>query len=325
MAHPVEKRRYRKIQTRMYADEKFLELSAPDPNGQSLWLYLLTGPHTTAVPGLFSAGEAQLAEALGWPLAGFRKAWNEIAQRGMARADWKARVVWLPNAIRYNAPDNVNQIKGWRDTIEEIRTCPLKAEAIAHVAVFLKRFRKPLVKPFLELFAKPLLEATDVGLANQEQEQEQDTPPNPPEGGQLGDQPPSPSEPPVDAIPPPVDPPDNDLRTTAQRVLEAALAEDRVAQDIGDLAARFMEGYPDVYARCRNGARIPMREARDFPVCCDLVTTWPDLDHLTDMLRLFLLRRDFAPRNQPGTPRQFAHMAPECDSLIRGERARRVS
>src|SRR5690348_7720814 len=108
----AEKRRYRKVICRMYGDEKFQELSRPQPNGQTLWTYLITGPHTTSVPGLFTAGEAHLAEALGWTLRGLRSAWSEIAWQGMARADWKARVVWLPNAIRYNAPENPNVVRG---------------------------------------------------------------------------------------------------------------------------------------------------------------------------------------------------------------------
>ena len=44
----------------MWGDKSFRELSAPQPCGQALWIYLLTGPHTTPLPGLFMAGEAGL-------------------------------------------------------------------------------------------------------------------------------------------------------------------------------------------------------------------------------------------------------------------------
>jgi hypothetical protein len=94
-----EQLRYRRVSTRMWGDEKFRRLSAPKPNGRSLWLLLVTGPQTSPVPGLFHAGQAALAEELGWPLPGFQKAWREIEQLEMAIADWTARVVWIPKAI----------------------------------------------------------------------------------------------------------------------------------------------------------------------------------------------------------------------------------
>lgn len=165
-----EKRRYRKVLCRMYGDEKFLALTRPQPNGQSLWTYLITGPHTTSVPGLFQAGEAQIAEALGWPLRGFRKAWAEIEHQHMGRADWKARVVWLPNAIRHNTPENPNVVKGWRHALDEVPACPMKSEA----QLFLRGFLKGLGPTFVEAFDELFRHTSRSGLANQEQEQEQE-------------------------------------------------------------------------------------------------------------------------------------------------------
>lgn len=166
----LEKRRFRKVLCRMYGDDKFLQLSKPQPNGQTLWTYLITGPHTTSVPGLFQAGEAQLAEALWWPLRGFRVAWKEIERLEMARADWKARVVWLPNAIRYNAPENPNVIRGWRHALDEIPSCPLKVEALFYLSGCVKGYGKP----FEEAFVKLLTHTPPDPFGNQEQEQEQE-------------------------------------------------------------------------------------------------------------------------------------------------------
>lgn len=180
----VEKRRYRRVLCRMHSDAKFQALSRPQPNGQSLWIYLITGPHTTSVPGLFMAGEAQLSEALQWPVSGFRKAWSEIERLAMGRADWKARVVWLPNAIRHNAPENPNVVKGWSASLDEIPECALKHEAMED----LRQFLRALGEGFLKPFPKPFHHTLYVGLANQEQEQEQDqenTPLPPARGGRL--------------------------------------------------------------------------------------------------------------------------------------------
>lgn len=179
----AEKRRYRKVLCRMHSDAKYMALSKPQPNGQSLWQYLITGPHTTSVPGLFMAGEAQLAEALQWPLSGFRRAWAEIeTEQNMGRADWRARVVWLPNAIRHNPPENPNVVKGWSAALDEIPECALKQEAMQELAWFLEGLGEAFLKPF----PKPFGGTRAVGLANQEQEQEQEPSPQPPaRGGRI--------------------------------------------------------------------------------------------------------------------------------------------
>lgn len=39
--------RYRKIEVQMWGDEKFRSLSEIPPCAQGLWLYLLTGTHTS--------------------------------------------------------------------------------------------------------------------------------------------------------------------------------------------------------------------------------------------------------------------------------------
>lgn len=59
---------YRKVSTQIYADARFAALSSPKPNGKTLWLYLLTGPHTTNIPGLFAVSRETLAGNLGLSL-----------------------------------------------------------------------------------------------------------------------------------------------------------------------------------------------------------------------------------------------------------------
>jgi hypothetical protein len=130
--------RYRKITTRIWGDERFRALSAPNPNAQSLWIYLLTGPHTNTIPGLFPAGKAALAEALKWSRSGFEGAFKEITEQGMAKADWEARVVWIPKAIRHNEPESPDVVRGWRTNLAEIPECDLKREAMRELGSHLK-------------------------------------------------------------------------------------------------------------------------------------------------------------------------------------------
>ena len=158
--------RYRKIDTRMWGDSKFRKLSSPGPSAKYLWIYLLTGPHTTNLPGLFRAGEMSLAEEIGWSLEGFREGFAELFANGLVNADWKARVVWIPNAVKYNPPDNPNVVKSWRDAWDEVPECSLKNEAYQGLQGFTKGLGEGFAKAFIEGCAK--------GMANQEQEQEQE-------------------------------------------------------------------------------------------------------------------------------------------------------
>ena len=157
--------RYRKITTRLWGDERFRDLSRAQPNGQTLWLYLLTGPHTTAIPGLFAAGEAGLTEALGWSLATFRKAWLEIERAGMARADWRARVVWIPKALLYNEPENPNVVKGWATQLRELPECDLTRAAATAIAGYLKPKGPSWLEAWTIPFAKPSSEESTKGSA----------------------------------------------------------------------------------------------------------------------------------------------------------------
>ncbi|WP_256731013.1 conserved phage C-terminal domain-containing protein [Ralstonia pickettii] len=162
--------RYRKIEVRMWGDEKFRALSPMQPSGQALWVFLLTGPHTGPIPGVFRAGRAALAEELDWALEAFDKAFSEVSEQGMARADWKAKVVWIPNAITCNKPESPNVIRSWASEWALIPECDLKREAFASLKSSIEAISEAYGKAFAEAFGKPSAKA----CRNQEQEQEQE-------------------------------------------------------------------------------------------------------------------------------------------------------
>lgn len=129
--------RYRKIDVRIWRDHRFMALSAPQPNGRDCWLYLLTNAATTNIPGVYHAYEEALARGLGWSLIAFRKVFAEVAAQGLAKADWDAGLVFIPNGIKYDPPASVNVIKSWADTWDELPECGLKTEAHARLASFI--------------------------------------------------------------------------------------------------------------------------------------------------------------------------------------------
>ncbi len=148
--------RYRKIDSKMWGDEKFASLSKSKPNGQTLWIFLLTGPHANSCPGLYAVGERALAEALGWQLKDFRRAFKEISMVGMAKADWEKRVILIPNVIKYDPPQNPNIIKKWGKDFDEIPECSLKREYYSIIKNFLKDFPEGFQKAFREYFGNDL-------------------------------------------------------------------------------------------------------------------------------------------------------------------------
>lgn len=124
--------RYRKISTCIHGDEKVCQLSRPrNANGRDLWFFLLTGPHTTSLPGLFRMSVAMMAEENRWKTTPTAKAFREILDQKMADFDPSARVVWLPKAIEHNEPESPNVVKSWRIHFDELPPSPLKTRALA--------------------------------------------------------------------------------------------------------------------------------------------------------------------------------------------------
>jgi hypothetical protein len=118
------------------------------------------------VPGLFHAGEMALAEELEWRVEDFREAFDEVFRKGLAKADWKARVVWVANAVKYNQPESPNVVKSWRYAWDEIPECTLKTKAHERLKAFTEALGEGFAKAFVEACAQP--------SPNQEQEQEQE-------------------------------------------------------------------------------------------------------------------------------------------------------
>jgi hypothetical protein len=188
--------RWRRYSTGTWDKPWFRALSAAAPNGQTLYTYLVTGPSTTAIPGLIQAGEAALSEALRWSLPGFRKAFREIQGQELAQADWNARLVWMPSLLADATPESPNVLRAWRTALEEIPPCELADEVRAAVEELVAGLTEPFRKAFAEgsrktfrkTFANKKQEA-EAGTEHRKQEKEQDSPPLPPHSTTTSDLP----------------------------------------------------------------------------------------------------------------------------------------
>lgn len=146
---------YRKVKITMWDDPKFRALSPLPPSGQSLFIYLLTGPFTGIIPGLYKAGRAAMAEELNWDVEAFDLALGEAIALGMVEADLKARVFWLPNAVKHNPPASVNVIKSWARSFELLPECSLKDKAYEALKVACYGVSDAMGMAFDKAFALP--------------------------------------------------------------------------------------------------------------------------------------------------------------------------
>jgi hypothetical protein len=187
--------RYRTIDIRMHGDEVIASLSRPQPNARSLWDHLLYGPSTGIVPGLYRAREAQLADELEWSLEPFREAFRELSTARfrlglsgyLVKADWRAGLVWVPNAVKYNEPANPNVVIHWAAPFDELPECDLKIEAYQSLGEYLcgrgegfARAFERLPKPFRKVLPKPLPSTSRNQDQDQDQDQEQEQQQKPP-------------------------------------------------------------------------------------------------------------------------------------------------
>jgi hypothetical protein len=136
----------------MWRSGSFTRLSPLQPSGQGLWLYFLTCPESTSIPGAIVAGRAQLSETLGWSEKAFMKAFQECFAEGMVKADWKARLIWCRNSLKINPPNNPNVLKNWSHHYLLLPDCELKHIIYQDIKAFVDTLGKGFHKAFMESF-----------------------------------------------------------------------------------------------------------------------------------------------------------------------------
>lgn len=158
--------RYSKVTRRIWGDAKFKGLTE---GAKLLFFRLLTAPESTPIPGVVLVRRSALAEDLGWTVETVSKRFGELLRNGIATVDWDAGLVWLPNAITHNSPENPNMVKGWASTWKELPDSDLIAVIhqglSAHMETLSEQFRNGF-----ETVPKRLPKPS----RNQEQEQEQE-------------------------------------------------------------------------------------------------------------------------------------------------------
>lgn len=194
--------RYWRVSPRFWAETQNWTSDA-----RTLALYLLTCPHRTT-EGLFRLPRGYIADDLGWALERLAQPFAELLDRGFIQYDENASVVLIVKAMKYQAPENPNQI----------------TSAVRKLAELPDTFLTSTFKALAEQFCQGLYEALPEGFGEGCGE--------PPSPAQARTQPPAPvpktsSTGLESGSPQPVD--DDDA-------MEAALAQ----------ARREAEGYDDI-------------------------------------------------------------------------------
>lgn len=168
--------RYRKIDPRIWNDEKFASLSH---EAQRAFFFILTHPSMTSL-GAFRISAAGMAQELGLTEKGFQEPFHELLSKGIVRYDEKSFLVFAPNFLKYNPPENPNVIKGWAVALDYLPECGLKHEVLLKAKQCASNTDKGL-KAFVDAFGdichiaqKGFQEPFPKGMPIQEQEQEQE-------------------------------------------------------------------------------------------------------------------------------------------------------
>lgn len=156
--------RFRKVDVRIWNDEKFRSLSL---NGKLVFLFVMTHPGMTPL-GAMRATVPGLAAELDMDTEAFREAFREALAKELVSHDERASFVALPNFVKYNRPESPNVAKAWAQSIDLIPECSARARHFAGVKAFVEGMDEAFLKALPEALLKPCPKA----MPNQEQEPE---------------------------------------------------------------------------------------------------------------------------------------------------------
>ena len=177
---------HRKVEPDVWLDDAFLALSPPKPNAQTLWLYLLTGPRTTMIPGVVKARPAVMADDLRWPLRAWERCMAEIEATGRAKIDRDAGLVVLTNALLHRGipretsrPNGENSRKAWLSAFDSLPNCALRDDLGVVLRAFLSACLAQNANDSGESMSDhvpdhPRTMSQTIGTQDQKQEQEQE-------------------------------------------------------------------------------------------------------------------------------------------------------
>lgn len=118
---------FRTVHPAMWRDKEFKLLSL---EAKLVWLHCLTGPHGTHFPGLSRTTVREIAATVDLSPRKVASIMDSLTKLGWLRHDDVEEVLFLPNALKYNPPDNEKQLKHWVRIWSNFPECSLKQLAL---------------------------------------------------------------------------------------------------------------------------------------------------------------------------------------------------
>jgi hypothetical protein len=126
-----------------------------DDDTRMLALYLLTCPHRNVI-GLFWLPKTYMCADLGWDAKRLGKPFGQLLSAGFHAYDEEAEVTLIRNALKYQAPENDNQVVAAIRHLEDLPATFLASEFRG----LAERFCERLAKALPDGFGQPLPDPT---------------------------------------------------------------------------------------------------------------------------------------------------------------------
>lgn len=157
--------RFRKIDPRIWTDEKFRQLTGEQ---QRIALYIITAQSNRI--GLFTFSPGKAAEDLETLPQTFQKGFQKVCQTLNWEWDADSRVLYLPTWWKYNQPENANNVIGNLKDLDDLPETPLLERFSANTAYLFESH----IKTFAQTLAKRYPQRSPKPSPSQEQKQEQE-------------------------------------------------------------------------------------------------------------------------------------------------------
>jgi hypothetical protein len=164
--------KYRKIDPRIWRDERFAVLTADE---KLVAIYCLTAQSNRC--GLFVFSPAMAAEELGTSPHTFRERFGNVVSALRWRWDEGRRVLYFPTWWKYNPPENENVLRGNLKDLAALPETALIYEFCDNTAYLPEQLRETFLERMGERYPKPCRDQKQYQEQYQKQEQE------PPPGG----------------------------------------------------------------------------------------------------------------------------------------------
>jgi hypothetical protein len=127
-----------------------------------LGAYLMTGPHSTAL-GCYRLPDGYVTADLKWSIERVTKGFEELSRKGWAYRCETTQWVLIRNYLKFNPPDNPNQVKSLRRLASQVPDNATIIEKLREaLTLHCGRFEQDIAKPYSEAFKSKAFPGTDL-------------------------------------------------------------------------------------------------------------------------------------------------------------------